>query len=211
LNQYEGMFLFDPTFGANFEACEGEVRRLMDRAEADLVFCKKWDERRLAYRVKGRKRGVYVLTYFKCAPDKITPLNRDVQISESILRALFLRADDVTPELMERAIEQRGESMTADEDDDRRGDSDGRRGGPDGRPNRYRSGDDDRGGSRRFGGPDGPRSTGTATAEAPAAKPSEESASDGAPEAGKESASAPEPSQTDTPANEGEKKENQPE
>ena len=28
MNQYEAMFLFDPTFGSSFEDCEAEVRRL---------------------------------------------------------------------------------------------------------------------------------------------------------------------------------------
>ena len=55
MKQYEAMFLFDPNFGASFENCEKEVRRLMDRAEAELLFCRTWDERRLAYRIKGRK------------------------------------------------------------------------------------------------------------------------------------------------------------
>lgn len=104
MNQYEAMFLFDPTFGASFENCETEIRRLMDRAEAELVFCRKWDDRRLAYRIDGRKRGVYVLTYFKAKPEKIVSLERDVQLSEDILRILVLRTDDVTPESMERAM-----------------------------------------------------------------------------------------------------------
>ena len=107
MNQYEAMFLFDPTFGASFDACESEVKRLMDRAEAELLFCRKWEERRLAHRIKGRKRGVYVLVYFKAPADKITPLERDAQISESILRLLVLRADYVTPELMEMALRHR--------------------------------------------------------------------------------------------------------
>ena len=109
LNQYEGMFLLDPTFGNSFEKCETEIRRLMDRAEAELLFCRKWDERRLAYRIRGRKRGVYVLTYFKAAPGKITPLERDAELSENILRLLVLRADGVTPEHMENTVPGRGE------------------------------------------------------------------------------------------------------
>lgn len=80
----------------------------MDRAEADLLFCRKWEERRLAYRIRGRKRGVYALTYFKADPDKITPLERDAKLAENILRLLVLRADDVTPEFMERMVPTRG-------------------------------------------------------------------------------------------------------
>jgi small subunit ribosomal protein S6 len=110
LNQYEAMFLFDPTFGASFENCEAEIRRLMARAEAEILLCQRWDERRLAYKIKGRKRGVYVLVFFKAPPDKITPLERDARLSEHILRLLVLRADGMTLEMMHKAAAARAES-----------------------------------------------------------------------------------------------------
>ncbi len=115
MNQYEAMFLFDPTFGGSFENCEAEIRRLMERAEAEIVFCRLWDERRLAYKIKGRKRGVYVLVYFKSSPQKITPLERDARLSENILRMMVLRADDMTPEAMEKAVTDRPEERTGDQ------------------------------------------------------------------------------------------------
>jgi len=132
LKQYEAMFLFDPTFGAAFEACEAEVRRIMERAEAELLFCKQWEERRLAFRVDGRKRGVYVLTYFNAPPSKIGSIERDVQLSENVLRVLVLTAEGVTPEMMEEAMtaQRRGveESGDRDQDGDRNRDRDRDRG-----------------------------------------------------------------------------------
>ena len=110
MNQYEAMFLFDPTFGGSHENCEAEIRRIMGRAEAELGFCRRWDERRLAFKIKGRKRGVYVLTYFKSDPSKIAGIERDVRLSENLLRVLVLRADGVTPEMMELAAVARTES-----------------------------------------------------------------------------------------------------
>lgn len=107
MNQYEAMFLFDPGFATSFDNCESEIKRLMERAEAELLFCKKWDERRLAFKVSGRKRGVYVLVYFKAGADKLAPLERDVKLSEDVLRVLILKADGVTPEMMEKAIHSR--------------------------------------------------------------------------------------------------------
>lgn len=110
MNQYEAMFVFDPTFGGSFEDCEGAIRRLMERAEAEIMFCRKWDERRLAYKIKGRKRGVYVLVYFKALPGKIPSIERDAQITEEILRLLILRADGITRDVMERAVSPLGEA-----------------------------------------------------------------------------------------------------
>lgn len=110
MKQYEAMFLFDPTFGASYENCEAEIRRLIiDRAGGEIVFCRKWDERRLAYKLKGRKRGVYVLVYFNAPPEKISPLERDAELNENVLRILVLTAEGMTPELMEKAASSRGE------------------------------------------------------------------------------------------------------
>ena len=117
MNQYEAMFLFDPTFGGTFENCEKEVGRLMERAEAELLFCRKWDERRLAYKIKGRKRGVYVLTYFKAAPDRIGGLERDAQLSEDVLRVLVLRADHVTADMMEQNVPTSRERESGGDDE----------------------------------------------------------------------------------------------
>lgn len=104
MNQYEAMFLFDPTFGSSMEDCEAEIRRLMERAEGEIIVSGKWDERRLAYKVKGRKRGVYILVYFKAPTTKIPQLERDVQLSENILRVLIVRAEGIGRETMDRAI-----------------------------------------------------------------------------------------------------------
>lgn len=103
MNQYEAMFLFDPTFGSTLEKCEEEIRRLMDRAEAEIIICKKWDERRLAYKIKGRKRGVYVIVFFNAPPGNIVKLERDSKLAENVLRMLVLRAEGMSAESMEKA------------------------------------------------------------------------------------------------------------
>lgn len=131
MNLYEAMFLFDPTFAGSFENCEAEIKRIVvDRAEGEIVFLRKWEERRLAYKLKGRKRGVYVLTYFKAPASKITGLERDAMLSENVLRVLVLRADGMTQELMEKAAAPRVAEPTEGDYEGRsdRGDRGDRRG-----------------------------------------------------------------------------------
>lgn len=101
MNTYEGMFLFDPAVGAKAEAVQGEIDRLMSRAEAEVIATRPLEERRLAYEIKGRKRGMYVLTYFRARGDKITSLERDIRLSELVLRALIVRADGLSEERMQ--------------------------------------------------------------------------------------------------------------
>jgi small subunit ribosomal protein S6 len=103
LRTYEGMFLFDPTFATDMGKVEQEIARLMERAGAEIIMCNKWDERKLAYEIKGRKRGCYVLVFFRAESDKITGIERDVQLSESVLRVLIMRADYMTEEDMKAA------------------------------------------------------------------------------------------------------------
>ena len=107
MNTYEAMFLFDTTFASDFAKVEREVGRLMERAGAEIVTCHKWDERKLAYEIKGQRRGCYVLAFFRADPGKITGIERDAQLSEPVLRLLILRADHMTAEDMEAAYPSR--------------------------------------------------------------------------------------------------------
>ena len=98
MKTYEGMFLFDPAITTDWDSIQKELDRLMERAGARLIASGKWDERRLAYEIRGRKRGVYALAYFEADPTKVASIERDVQLSEAILRCLVVRADHVSAE-----------------------------------------------------------------------------------------------------------------
>ncbi len=63
----------------------------------------------MAYRIKGRKRGVYVLVFFEAPPEGIPSIERDAKLSEDILRVMVLRAERLTRESMERAFPHRAE------------------------------------------------------------------------------------------------------
>ena len=96
---YEGMFLLDAG-GGDFDVACQPIRTVLERGGADLLSAKPWDERRLAYDIKNRKRALYALTYFSMDPANLPELERDVQLNEEILRALFLRRDKVTDEMI---------------------------------------------------------------------------------------------------------------
>lgn len=109
---YEGMFLFPQTAGADLGGALAHVESILGRAGAEIVSLCKWDERRLAYDIKGNKRGLYFLTYFKADRSKIAGIERDCNLSEQLLRAMILRADHVPTEEIEAAD---GRTALADE------------------------------------------------------------------------------------------------
>lgn len=100
---YEGMFLVDSALAAqDWQKLVDEVNRILNRASAEILSVRKWDERRLCYPVAGKSRGTYILAYFNCETSKIAGIDRDIQLSELILRALVLKADLMKKEEMEK-------------------------------------------------------------------------------------------------------------
>ena len=100
---YEGMFLFPHSVTANLQAAVDHVHELLQRAEAEVISMQKWDERRLAYDIKGNKRGVYFLVYFTAPTSKLRQLERDCNLSEQLLRYMVVKAEHVPREEMEAA------------------------------------------------------------------------------------------------------------
>lgn len=91
---YEGMFLVDSGLAASdWGGVIESVEKVLARAGAETVSLHKWDERSLAYDVVGKSRGTYILTYFHADPGRISGIERDVQLSESLMRVLILRTD----------------------------------------------------------------------------------------------------------------------
>jgi small subunit ribosomal protein S6 len=92
--QYEAMFLLNAGYASgNWDAAKAEVEHIFHRANAEILHLRKWDERRLAYALKGNKRGTYVLAFFRCDGPKVAGIERDVALSENILRVLIIKAD----------------------------------------------------------------------------------------------------------------------
>lgn len=101
---YEGMFLVDSGLAAqDWQKVIDDIQRMMKRAEADVVSLKKWDDRRMTYDIEGKSRGTYILVYFNCDPEKVKGIERDVQLSEMMMRVLILRTDKMTRDDIEKA------------------------------------------------------------------------------------------------------------
>jgi len=94
---YEAMFLIDSAVAtAEMDTVNKTIDTIFERAKADVISCRKWDERRLAYPINKAKRGTYILSYFKALPEVISDLERDVRLNENILRVIVLNAEKRT-------------------------------------------------------------------------------------------------------------------
>lgn len=62
---------------------------------AKILSGRRWDERRLAYPIKGQQRCTYLLIYFAADTQALGALRRDLQFNESLLRYLLLDCEEV--------------------------------------------------------------------------------------------------------------------
>jgi len=100
---YEAMFLIDSSKAASdWDSVETGIKNILKRADAEIVSLKKWDERRLAYEIKGHSRGTYILCYFKADGEKVPAIERGVRLSEQIIRVLILCAEGRKKEYIEK-------------------------------------------------------------------------------------------------------------
>jgi small subunit ribosomal protein S6 len=93
-NVYEGMFILDSNrYGREPDVVSGQIPQMIRDAGGEILVSRLWEERRLAYPIGGHRKGAYWLTYFKLDPDQLGAVRRKCQLSDSILRVLFLKVD----------------------------------------------------------------------------------------------------------------------
>lgn len=96
MRMYEGLFLIDNTH-ANTE-WDNVVKRIQDILQkngTEILKTEKWGEKKLAYKIKGHKRGTYLLIHFNAKTSAITTLRRDFQLSDYIVRFLIIKDDKI--------------------------------------------------------------------------------------------------------------------
>lgn len=118
---YEAMFLVDSAEATtDWEGVTATIKSILDKASAEIVSIRKWDERKLTYEINGKGKGTYVLCYFKAEGSKLQGIERDIQLSERIMRALILCAEnrpteDVKKGTISQTAGETGTQKQADE------------------------------------------------------------------------------------------------
>lgn len=94
MRHYEVMYILQPTLSAE------ELTALVDRFN-DLITSMggtvektdRWDRRQLAYEIKGFRDGYYVVVDFQGEPALETEMDRQMKITEPLLRHMILRRE----------------------------------------------------------------------------------------------------------------------
>ena len=94
---YEAMFLVDSAqAAADWDGVVKVITTILEKAGSEIVSLRKWDERKLAYDIGRHSRGTYILCYFRAEGGTIHTIERDIRLSERVMRVLVLNAEHLT-------------------------------------------------------------------------------------------------------------------
>src|SRR5579864_8855863 len=105
-HQYEAMFLFGQSAAQDLEGVQTQVRTIVERHGGQVLVLKKWDERKLAYEIGKQKRGTYIICYYSGPGGSVSAIERDVNLSENVLRVMITKAEHLNRQEMEAVAPQ---------------------------------------------------------------------------------------------------------
>jgi len=93
MRPYELTVIF-PTEEELYRQAKEHVSAALKAQGGEMVKEDELGERQLAYEIKGRMRGRYVLFVYKLMPDKLTAVEKVLKLEPNIMKYLFIRAED---------------------------------------------------------------------------------------------------------------------
>lgn len=103
LNVYENMVILDSNkYAQDSNGLAATVQNLVAQLGGEVLVSRLWNEQKLAYPIKGHRKGTYWLTYMRLDSSRLVEFNRELRINESVLRTLTLL---VEPRLVDALVE----------------------------------------------------------------------------------------------------------
>ncbi|MCY4570484.1 MAG: 30S ribosomal protein S6 [Candidatus Poribacteria bacterium] len=124
MNPYELLLIITPDHDENeAEALTNQVKSIIEGG-GTLLKLDPWGKKRLAYPIRKRSEGYYVLYIFECTPSFVAELNQSLHVIEAILRYMVVQYEDdidklkaeLTPEKAEVEKSTPDENSTSDEE-----------------------------------------------------------------------------------------------
>lgn len=99
---YELVALLHPDLEIDVEAPTAKLEKLISDLKGKVIKRDNWGKKRLAYRIKKQDFAIYVYFEFELEPDSVRELDRQLLITEEVLRHIVV-VHEVNPSRPERA------------------------------------------------------------------------------------------------------------
>ena len=103
LNEYEAVVVFEPdTDDAGAKAQVGKIEGTVSAHGGEIIKRDFWGRRPLAYPIRKKNYGIYVLLNFSGDSGLVADLNRQLRINDAVLRSIVVTKDKFAPDFNPR-------------------------------------------------------------------------------------------------------------
>jgi small subunit ribosomal protein S6 len=94
LREYELIVVIDPELEEEqFAAALEKIGQYVGNRGGEVVNVDRWGRRKLAYPIKSRTEGNYVVNHIQLDPSQTAELESSLRLSEEVLRHLLIRSE----------------------------------------------------------------------------------------------------------------------
>ena len=94
---YETLFVVHPEKGPRMKEFIDKFKKVVEGQDGTVTHVDEWGARDLAYRIEKQGRGFYTLLRYNATGKAVDELERNLKLTDGILRYLTVRADPDTP------------------------------------------------------------------------------------------------------------------
>ena len=91
---YETLFVVHPEKGLRMKELVEKFKKVIESQEGSLTQVDEWGARDLAYRIEKQSRGYYTLLRYRASGKGVEELERNLKLTDGVLRYLTVRADE---------------------------------------------------------------------------------------------------------------------
>lgn len=95
MRKYETFFIVDPDLpDETNSAVDNKVQSIVTANGGEILAYTPWGKRKLAYPIRKRSRGLYILMEYSGGPELVAELERNLRIDERILKFITVKLED---------------------------------------------------------------------------------------------------------------------
>jgi small subunit ribosomal protein S6 len=95
MRKYETIFILDPDLeeGIAQSAIE-KIKGIITQGSGEIHKTEDWGKRKLAYEVKKKSKGHYILIHFSGTPTLLSELERNFRVMDAVIKFQSVRLDE---------------------------------------------------------------------------------------------------------------------
>ena len=112
VNSYDCFFLLDSNrYNRDPGGIAASLQKVIEDHGGEILVSRVWEERKLAYPIKGHNKGTYWITYFNMDSANLAEFNRVCNLDDNLLRFLVTKVD---PRLVDTLVAHTAGKVDAD-------------------------------------------------------------------------------------------------